>query len=98
MKSAPECAVDLLVSDEQAAFLSHYADELPDLFLVASVHIHTGRDTIDAIDTPWRRTQPESPVSMRPSALEKCPRCWKHQRAPQDTLCPRCTHVLHPTL
>ena len=55
VKSAPECAVDLLVSDDEAAFLAPYLDELADVLLVASVCLHTDVASVETQPAAWRR-------------------------------------------
>ena len=32
-------------------------------------------------------------IRARPSALEKCPRCWTYTRSTDEDLCPRCAEV-----
>lgn len=94
LKSAPECAVALLVPDTAAAQWAGMHEELADLFTVAAVDVYTTQADLEKAlgGAAWTRSREgrEATVYLTPSPLSKCPRCWKHQREAADALCPRC--------
>ncbi|MGI6038305.1 MAG: class I tRNA ligase family protein, partial [Limnochordia bacterium] len=87
--SSNDAAVELYVEGEVAELLQSMEGELPDLFIVSGVELHS-RENIpaDALEGE------EVAVLVRHAQGGKCPRCWKYYEEMANDVCHRCASAL----
>ncbi|KZP15924.1 isoleucyl-tRNA synthetase [Athelia psychrophila] len=105
LKSSLEAQVDIIVphgvETSALALLRREKDFLKTLFIVSEVVV-CDEVTLDTRPAEWVFTDilhlpgcnKDVTVRVRPSSLDKCPRCWTFTRHKHDTLCQRCDGVL----
>ncbi|KAI0777213.1 isoleucyl-tRNA synthetase [Trametes elegans] len=78
--------------------LGHEENTLKGLFGVSGVSLSDR--SVDETTPAWQYKDTleiegtELALSVRPAALEKCPRCWTYTRHEHDELCKRCADVV----
>lgn len=97
LRSASEVCVDIIVpaAGEMRGMLQQHRAALRDLLSAADVCVvEEGTELVPAAWQLCTTRRDGVQVRLRPSPLEKCPRCWQHQREPSEQLCRRCADVV----
>jgi len=91
--SSLETAVYIKISDEtHKALIKSVESELKNVFITSQAKI------IEAGEEPanlFNRYEEEGyTIYVTPALAEKCPRCWKFTRKPEEEICPECQAAL----
>ncbi|TFK41606.1 tRNA synthetases class I-domain-containing protein [Crucibulum laeve] len=106
LKSALEAEVDIIVPNGAAnhpllELLQREEHFLKTLFIVSDVTL-TDEGSLGTTSPEWVHadtvsisgTEDDIAIRVRPSSLNKCPRCWTYTRPEDDKLCARCEDVI----
>ncbi|KAI5452982.1 isoleucine-tRNA ligase [Naganishia albida] len=96
LRSAAEAVLVIRTEDTHLqASLEQYSDEMPPFMSTARVIVNPAET--QASEWTYEASIDASAVklSIEPSNDHKCPRCWIHTAAVEDSLCKRCDHVVH---